>query len=166
LLAYTSLKVTKIIKQHSKTKNDCSKNTLTIVPIDDVNCPIAKRLEIRKAIIKNKKAETLKFLSAVLCFTMVTLCVIFLINSPIYIFLPATFVFMALGIACAFTDNKKREALFKLFFLALIALSVVFVFYVALSRTGILERLNNAEEVSSFIKDLGFIGIFVFIILN
>jgi len=95
---------------------------------------------------------------------MVTLCVIFLISAPLYIFLPFTFVFMALGITCAFINNKKREALFKLFFLALIGLSVIFIGYIALSRTGILARLNNAEEVSEFIKGLGFIGIFVFIV--
>ena len=118
----------------------------------------------QKELIKVKKADSLKFISAVLCFSMICLTVMFLLHSTIYFLLGFLSSFAALGLACAFINNKKREALFKLFFVMLVGLSVIFILFVILQRTGILEQLTDVYTVANTIKGFGWIGALVFII--
>ena len=111
-----------------------------------------------------KKVDSIKFTACILSFTMVVLCSIFLLHNPLYILIPSLIAFAALGITVAWMNATKHESLFKLFFVALCVLSSLGVVYIALSASGVLSRLENPEQIANFIKGLGWIGVFVFIL--
>ncbi|MCL2847384.1 MAG: VTT domain-containing protein [Firmicutes bacterium] len=124
---------------------------------------LTEQQQVQKTLINAKKADTLKFVSAVLTFSMICFCVIFLIQSSIYVLLGFLLSFMILGLGCAFINNKKQEALFKLFFVLLISLSVIFILFIILNKTGVLNQLSDVTTVAAFIKGFGFWGVAVFI---
>jgi len=116
---------------------------------------------------KTQKADTIKFVSSVLSFACIVIACIFLMRAPLYLLIIAVVLFGGLGVSIAFLEptTPKRESIFKSLFIALIASCIIFVTYISLRATGVLDRLENAEQVASAIRGWGFWGIFAFIFL-
>jgi len=124
--------------------------------------PLQEEIKLKKSA---KKADAIKFASAVIAFSMVVLtCIFFTTTAPLYFLILSLVGFGGLGVAIAFINPKKREGIFKLLFVILAGAAAIFLIYIILRQTGIMNSLEDAEVIAAFIRRTGIWGVLVFIV--
>jgi len=117
----------------------------------------------KKSFRKEKRMAVLKFVCVALAFAMVVLACFFLLNSSTLILIICFLSFAVLGVAIAFIDEIKREAIFKSLVVTFFTVTAIFLIYLILQLTGVLARVQNAEQMAELIRSTGWIGALVFI---
>ena len=111
-----------------------------------------------------KKATILKLTCVLVSLTLVIASCIYLVNAPKCVLIISFLTFSAFGVLIPWLDTQRHETLIKILIVALFSLSAIFVGYIILELTGILERAGNVDGMISLIRSLGSLGVVIFIL--
>lgn len=113
----------------------------------------------------DKKALISKTIMALIGVTNMVLTVVWLSNLSAWIFYCSLCAFAAAFVA-SLMMTKTNSPAYKLLILFNVVAFFVLLGYIILYQTGVLERINNLEELRAFIARAGAWGILVFFMLT
>ena len=113
----------------------------------------------------DKKALISKTIMALIGVTNMVLTVVWLSNLSAWIFYCSLCAFAAAFVA-SLMMTKTNSPAYKLLILFNVVALFVLLGYIILYQTGVLERINNLEELRAFIGSAGAWGILVFFMLT